>query len=193
MSSDAVSSNVQYNRTQLIIILLVPVLVVVSSTALYFSGWLMPKGTSNNGYLLSPVLSVTDFGLEPVEITQDRQWQLIQFSPNCDASCLEKVYEQRQVHVALGKRQDRIERILLTNSDVTDDLGSDYPNLIVDAAQISAITDNVKARIPGTHLADNPVFVVDPFGNIMLYFTSEHDYKAQMSDLKKLLKLSTIG
>jgi hypothetical protein len=184
---------VQYNRTQLLVILLTPIIVVISSTALYFSGWLMPNESSNNGILLDPVLSVTDFGLPEVTISQDRQWRIIQFSPTCETACLEKVYEQRQMHIALGKLQPRITRVLLTGSNVAASLAADYPNLDIETFNAANLTNSVRARIPMTDLSDNPVFIVDPFGNIMLYFTSQHDYKSQMSDIKKLLKLSTIG
>lgn len=193
MSSDTATTDVKYSKAQLLIILLTPILVVISSSALYFSGWLIPDETSNHGTLLDPVLSVTDFGLPPVEITDERQWQLIQFSPNCTQTCLDKVYTQRQMHIALGKYQPRIQRVLMTNTDVSSALASDYPLLTTTAVQMTAITQALASRIPPEDLTDNPVFVVDPFGNVMLYFTSEHDYKAQMSDLKKLLKNSTIG
>jgi hypothetical protein len=193
VSQPAASSSVRYSRTQLLIILLTPVLVVISSSALYLSGWLIPDDRSNNGILLDPVLSVTDFGLPEIVITQDRQWQLIQFSPQCNENCIEKAYEQRQMHVALGKLQTRIQRVLLTTSDVDSALGDEYPNLLVKSFNPAALTNNVTARIPMSHLSQNTIFVVDPFGNIMLYFINEHDYKAQLKDLKKLLKLSTIG
>lgn len=193
MSTETAVSNVQYSRTQLLVILLTPIIVVVSSTALYFSGWLMPKESSNNGILLDPVLSVTDFGLPEVTITQDRQWRIIQFSPQCETACLEKIHGQRQMHIALGKLQPRITRVLLTSSNLEASLATDYPNLDIESFNAANLSNRVRARIPMAHLSDNPVFVVDPFGNIMLYFTSEHDYKSQMSDLKKLLKLSTIG
>lgn len=182
-----------YSRVQLLVILLTPILVVVSSSLLYFSGILMPDERSNNGVLLTPVLSVTDFGLPEVEITQDRQWQLIQYSPNCDQICLDKATEQRQIHIALGKRQPRIQRVLLTETDVTEALSSEFPQLEVDQLNMGAMSSAVVSRIPAEVLADNPVFVADPFGNIMLYFTRDHDYKAQISDIKKLLNLSTIG
>lgn len=182
-----------YSRVQLLIILLTPVIVVVSSSLLYFSGALMSEDRSNNGILLTPVLSVTDFGLPEIEISQDRHWQLIQFSPQCEQQCLEKVMEQRQMHIALGKRQARIKRVLLTETDVTDSLGTDFPRLELQSFNAVNISENLTNRVPPDVLAQNPIFVVDPFGNIMLYFTNEHDYKAQMSDIKKLLKLSTIG
>ncbi|EAR09803.1 hypothetical protein [Reinekea blandensis] len=193
MNSDTATPAVKYSKTQLLIILLTPILVVISSSALYFSGWLIPEETSNNGTLLDPVLSVTDFGLAPVEITDERQWQLIQFSPNCTQACLDKVYTQRQMHIALGKYQPRIQRVLMTNTDVSAALGTEYPQLNTSGVRMSDLSQALVSRVPANDLTDHPVFVVDPFGNIMLYFTSEHDYKAQMSDLKKLLKNSTIG
>ena len=189
----ATHSPVKYSRAQLLIILLTPILVMVSSTLLYFSGWLLPDERSNNGILLSPVLSVTDLGLPAIEITQDRHWQLIQFSPTCTQACFDKMYEQRQMHIALGKLQPRIQRVIISQSDLSDKLRSDYPNLTAVSFDASALSDALKARIPATSLTGNPIFVADPFGNIMLYFTDEHDYKAQIQDLKKLLKLSTIG
>lgn len=193
MSELAATATVKYSRTQLLIILLTPIIVVISSTLLYFSGWLLPDQRSNNGTLLSPVLSVTDLGLPEIVITQDRHWQLIQFSPNCTQSCLDKIYEQRQMHIALGKLQPRIQRVVITQTDLSAELGTDYPNLRQSAFDASALTDALKSRIPAHHLTDNPIFVADPFGNVMLYFTQEQDYKAQMKDLKKLLTLSTIG
>lgn len=187
------SSAAPYSRVQLLVILLTPIIVVVSSTLLYFSGILMPDERSNNGILLTPVLSVTDFGLPEVEITQDRQWQVIQFSPNCSEACLEKAIEQRQIHISLGKRQPRLQRVLLTETDVTAALGEEFPLLKVDQLNTGALSSALLSRIPADVLADNPIFIADPFGNVMLYFTREHDYRAQISDIKKLLNLSTIG
>lgn len=190
MTTETASAPVQYSRVQLLIILLTPLIVVMSSTALYFSGWLMPDGRSNNGVLLDPVLSVTDFGLPEIIISQDRQWQLIQFSPNCEASCVDKIASQQQMHIALGKLQPRIQRVLVTQTNAS---FIDYPRLAVKTLNLNAVNAQLATRIPPAVLAQDPIFVADPFGNIMLYFTNEHDYKAQMTDLKKLLKLSTIG
>jgi len=195
--SEGVAANtlesVRYSRVQLLIILLTPILVIVSSTLLYFGGYLLPDDQSNHGVLLSPVLSVTDLGLPEQEITPERQWRLIQVSPNCEDSCLAKIYEQRQMHIALGKLAARIDRVLLTGTPLADKTKADLPRLAVESFNLDNLSTNVTSRISEADLNDNITFVVDPFGNIMLYFTSAHDYRAQMSDLKKLLKLSTIG
>ena len=67
------------------------------------------------------------------------------------------------------------------------------PRLQVRTLATDDLSAELLSRIPAADLADDIVFVADPFGNIMLYFTNAHDYRAQISDLKKLLKLSTIG
>ncbi len=193
MNIEVMEVNKKNNRFQLLIILLTPILVIISSTGLYFSGWLTVSERSNQGYLISPVLSITDFGLPVKNITQDRQWQLIQFSKECSDACLSEVLEQRQMHIALGKYQDRLTRLLITDTTLNYEILKQYPNLQLYSTNDFYNKNKIEARIPKEHLLDNPVFVSDPFGNVMLYFTQEQDYKAQMKDLKKLLKLSTIG
>ena len=184
------SANLLGQRTQLLIILLLPLVVLASSTLLYFTHWLHPEQTSNRGFLLTPVLALTDLGLPQSPISQQRQWQLVQYSPQCEQSCQQRLHQQQQIHMALGKYQPRLRRVLLTNS--AEPVATEpYAASLAQAPAL--ISSGLKARIPPEHLQDNPVFVVDPFGNIMLYFTSVHDYRAQLSDLKKLLKNSTIG
>lgn len=187
---------IKYGRSQLFIILLTPLIVMASSTWLYFSGVLMPKGTSSEGVLLSPVLSVTDFGFPAPVISagSERQWMMIQVSPDCAAECAEQVFIQRQIHVALGKYQSRISRFLLTdNVQQAAQLGQQFPGLAVRPMPIAGFTEAATQRIPKEILENNAIFIADPFGNVMLYFTPDHNYKQQIKDLKKLLKLSTIG
>lgn len=192
-SATTPANGISYNKTQLLVILLTPLLVMGVSSWLYFSGVLMPDGQTNKGVLLSPVLSVTDFGYPEPVITDERMWTILQVSSDCDVSCEEQVYVQRQIHIALGKLESRIERVLLTqNADIAG-LKQNYPRLTVKTTSESPLSKQLLDRVPAEDLAKNPVFIADPFGNVMLYFTNEHDYKAQISDIKKLLKLSTIG
>lgn len=193
-NSAAPSANsVPYNKLQMLIILLTPIIVMGASSWLYFSGVLMPDGHTNKGVLLTPVLSVTDFGFPEPVINDERQWLMIQLSSDCSESCEQRVYEQRQIHVALGKLEARLDRVLLSENANVEQLNQNYPRLTVKPISNSDLSDQLRSRVPAEVLANNPVFIADPFGNVMLYFTADHDYKAQISDIKKLLKLSTIG
>ncbi|MBU2864516.1 hypothetical protein KO489_11730 [Reinekea forsetii] len=182
-----------YSKMQLLIILLTPIIVMGASSWLYFSGVLMPDGHTNKGVLLTPVLSVTDFGFPEPVISEERQWMMIQLSTDCTEQCEERVYVQRQIHVALGKLESRIDRVLLTENSNSDQLKQNFPRLTIKPITQLDLSEQLRERVPEEVLLNNPVFIADPFGNVMLYFTDEHDYKAQISDIKKLLKLSTIG
>lgn len=190
------SQPIKYGRAQLYIILLTPLIVMASSTWLYYSGILMPKGTTSEGLLLSPVVSVTEFGFpEPVIASgSERQWLMIQVSPECLSDCAEQAYIQRQIHVALGKYQSRMTRVLLTdNATQASALVEQYPGLVTQAVPVGGFSADLLERVPANVLNNNAVFISDPFGNVMLYFTPDHNYKQQIKDIKKLLKLSTIG
>ena len=62
-----------FNKLQMLVILLTPLLVMASSTLLYFSGWLTPDERVNKGILLTPVLQLDDLGLELESVNPDRQ------------------------------------------------------------------------------------------------------------------------
>ncbi|MHA7878716.1 MAG: hypothetical protein ACX931_02920 [Saccharospirillum sp.] len=182
-----------YSRTQMLVILLTPLLVMAASTALFFSGWLVPDTTVNRGNLVSPLLTLDDLGLDRDEINPERQWLWVQTSLRCEDSCEHQVYLQRQTHVGLGKNEGRVRRILLTTTPDQQGLAGEYPGMrVVQQPQLN-LSDAFRAQIPGDSVLQHYIFVVDPLGNIPLYYTPEHDYKDIQSDMKNLLKLSTIG
>ena len=118
-----------FNKLQMLVILLTPLLVMASSTLLYFSGWLTPDERVNKGILLTPVLQLEDLGLELESVNPDRQWLMVQTSANCQTDCEQQVYLQRQTHVALGKNEPRMKRLLLSRTAGLEGLTEQYPGL----------------------------------------------------------------
>lgn len=180
-----------FNKVQMLVILLTPLLVMASSTLLYVSGWLTPDERVNKGILLTPVLQLNDLGLDLETVNPDRQWMMVQTSANCSADCEQQVYLQRQTHVALGKNEPRMKRLLLSRSTGLTGLTEQYPGLEV--LPLTSVSDTFREQVPAQFSEQNYVFIVDPLGNIPLYFTPENTFNDQLDDLKKLLKLSTIG
>ncbi|MDX1268565.1 MAG: hypothetical protein R3311_14460 [Oceanisphaera sp.] len=180
-----------FNKLQMLVILLTPLLVMASSTLLYFSGWLTPDERVNKGILLTPVLQLDDLGLTVDSVNPDRQWLMVQTSANCQADCEQQVYLQRQTHVALGKNEPRMKRLLLSRTTGLEGLTEQYPGL--ELHPLTAVSEAFRQQVPAQFSDQNYVFIVDPLGNIPLYFTPENTFNDQMDDLKKLLKLSKIG
>ncbi len=168
-----------YKAVQLWVILLTPLIVILLSTLLYYSGLFHPSGTTNHGTLMDPVVDISDLGIEK----DDRHWWLLTVAPEgCDQACEEQLFWVQQIHIALGRESTRVRRKVLTEQD-TVDLTDNYPGL-------EALTGSFEA-LP----LDYPVqlFITDPLGNVMMKFGTDNDYDEVMDDLKTLLSRSTIG
>ncbi len=170
-----------YKALQLWIILLTPLLVVASATLLYYTGWLNPSTTTNNGTLIDPPVQISQLEVEK----SDRQWWLVTaIDEPCGTACEEQLYWVGQVISALGKDAPRVTQKLF------------YPPRVQDPALPAAEEDVQPLAADLSPLpVNNPVqlFVVDPNGNIMMTFGPENAYEEVLEDMEELLTLSTIG
>ncbi|TGG91520.1 hypothetical protein E4656_15940 [Natronospirillum operosum] len=167
-----------YKAAQLWIVLLTPLVVILASTLLFYSGWLHPEDTTNKGELISPPLDISALGLEQ----DDRRWWLLTASTaGCDAVCEEQLYWVQQIHIRLGRESPRVSRSLLTAEPVA--LSQEFPGLHERQGNLDALP------------MDEPVqlFVVDPNGNVMMKFNSDNSYEDVLDDINTLLSRSTIG
>jgi cytochrome oxidase Cu insertion factor (SCO1/SenC/PrrC family) len=172
---------------------------VILAYILYFSGAI--KTFANHGEILDPVVDIVKLELmddKDISIPRDsftRKWRLISFvGSNCDESCNAKLYDVRQVHISLGKDQDRVERLIVhlepPSEQLIQLLRKEYPkaiNVYGDEKKISA------ALGKDAMIGENELYIMDPIGNVMMRFTQDQSKKDFQSDLKKLLKVSQIG
>ena len=70
----------------------------------------------------------------------------------------------------------------IVNQKVSKALRIDYPALI-----------QLESFVPGTFIKGHGIYLVDPLGNIMMYYGFDFAGKELLKDLKKLLKNSNIG
>ncbi len=150
---------------------------IVLGTAAYLFGW-SPGGASNYGELLDPRPVP---GFEPLR----GKWVLVAFdAAACDAYCEKKLYYMRQVRRAQGKDMDRVERLW-----VLTDGGKPRAELLpgIEGTRINK-GDDLAGVFPGNS-ADH-IYLVDPFGNLMLRFPRDPDPSKMIKDLQRLLKYS---
>ncbi len=152
----------------------------------YFPEW-MPSTTTNEGVLIQPPLQAEEFGIN----TEVGKWALIvPVGSNCDDICQSRLYYSRQVHIALGKESERVHRILLAFDDITSwqaGVVAEYPALTIVETTGLLEDFNIDA------LATEQIFLMDPFGNIMMYYGLDKAGKPMLKDIKHLLKISNIG
>jgi cytochrome oxidase Cu insertion factor (SCO1/SenC/PrrC family) len=109
-------------------------------------------------------------------------------SGGCDEYCQSKLYLMRQIRLTQGKSRDRIERVWLIPDGVrpAPAVESQYPGtrqLLVDA-------DAVSRLLPAPHSARDHIYVVDPFGNLMMRFPRDADPQRVKKDISKLVDVS---
>lgn len=184
-------------------IALVPMLL---ASYMYFNNVLVPSGRTNHGTLILPPLSLEEIGFYDASgkaiSTQDleEKWALfIVTEGDCAKPCQQAIYEARQVNVALHKDSDRVRRYFIAPDQEREQLTSlelaqRYPQmqtLTADSARISQMIEKTWAEQRETEHAYT--LVVDPMGNIMMYYDRQNTGKQLLEDLKRLLKVSRIG
>ena len=196
-ASDKSQSN---GKVQAFIILVVPLLIMVVATVMYRTGVFNPVGRTNQGVLISPVLQLSELPMQTFEDAQGQtlddiltgKWHMILVdNGQCNARCDEWIYLTRQIHVALGKYLERVDRTFVTTGSFPKRL-DEFPGYrrIQSDSQLA----DFFAAVGGQQALDgNYLFLADPLGNIMMFYTEEHGGKQIMKDFKKMLKVSTIG
>lgn len=192
MSSDSKGGS---SRLQLILIALVFAVPLLAASWMYFSGSAVrPAGTTNHGVLLEPIVNIPDeFGTTPLISAAENRWALVYLqSGDCGEDCLAALYKQRQARLMLGNDMGRVVRILLHGANTIDrlDLAQEYEGLI-------ALQDNASRQLlTGIHprgTSAEGYYLVDPLGNLVMYFPLDIEPRDLVDDIERLLKLSRIG
>jgi hypothetical protein len=113
----------------------------------------------------------------------------------CDDECRRHLYDTRQVRLALDREMNRVQRVFIGDGDCCDleDLKAAHPDLI--AIRASPGDEPLLALLPTVPGAVNShrVYLIDPLGNLMMFYAPEAKSKGMLDDMKRLLRLSSIG
>ena len=180
-------------RVQLLLIAVVFFGPLIGAAWLYYKGdSLQPDTRVNHGALLEPIVNLHDLTPESA-ILEHRAWLLLYPNDgNCNGGCRKALYTVRQSRLMLGKEMERVKRVFLHGAELPDTLfiAEEHKGLItLQDAALRSVLDNKK---PDTH-AGGGFYLVDPHGNLVLYFSPDTDPRDMVDDIKRLLKLSRIG
>ena len=195
------------NRITIIAFLALFTLPVIIAWAAYFSGWFDSVNTTNKGEWVVPILSFEDYSPvysdgTPVVLEPGETWKLIMPAKlaacqmdDTDTGCLINLYLIGQTHMALGKNNERVERILYNGTDkYTEEELKTLKERFLDIKVVNNASGSAKS------LPDDYIYIIDPVGNIILrypFVEKQEDVflrgKDILKDLKKLLKLSRLG
>jgi hypothetical protein len=176
---------------------------------LYYGKHWHPGGRVNAGELIDPARPLPELALPlaaPANGTGTgaqtnpqffkRKWTLLYVQHGrCDDECRRHLYDTRQVRLALDREMDRVQRVFIGDSDCCDlkELLTAHPDLI--AIRGSEADEPLLALLPERSGALNShrVYLIDPLGNLMMFYAADAKAKGMLEDMKRLLRLSSIG
>ncbi len=163
----------------------------------YGHGW-HPVGHVNNGQLVQPVrplpavaLPLAGGGATDAQVLR-RKWTLLYVRRGpCDEGCLRHLYDTRQVRTALDREMNRVQRLFIADADCCDmqKLRDLHPDLIV--VRAGQPVEPLLALLPAAD--SDRIYLVDPLGNLMMFYEPDSKPKGLLEDMKRLLRLSQIG
>ncbi len=189
----------------LALIFLMPAFVALVMHNVGDGGW-QPEGATNRGTLVHPARPLElsrDLALDGQPLTEYLQgkWTLVYIGDaDCDDVCRNNLYKMRQVRIAQNENMKRVQRLYVVSSGaVTADLAafleSEHPQL--DTVALSPAHSGQLYGLFAIGTTPVPkaerVYIVDPLGNLMMYYQPDADASGMLKDLKKLLKFSRIG
>ena len=164
------------------------------ATYMYYTGAFMPEGRTNHGELLKPVSNITtDSPNSEIAALGDGYWLLVYSNEaGCNEACRDALYTMRQSRKMLGKEMDRLKRVFLHGESSPDTvfLADEHAGLII--LRDEELSGHLKNKTPA-NLSAGGYFLVDPLGNLVMYFAPEVYPGDMVADIKRLLKLSRIG
>jgi cytochrome oxidase Cu insertion factor (SCO1/SenC/PrrC family) len=174
---------------------------------LYYGKYWHPGGRVNAGELIDPARPLPPLALPLAQAASDGalqtnpqflkgKWTLLYVQQGrCDEECRRHLYDTRQVRLALDREMNRVQRVFIGDGDCCDlkELLAAHPDLI--AIRSSAADESLLALLPlrSEALNSHRVYVIDPLGNLMMFYRADAKAKGMLEDMKRLLRLSSIG
>lgn len=180
---------------QLLLIGLVFFLPLVLASWIYYGdGSLAPEGRTNHGAILEPIVNVRERlpASGAAGLSEDHWLLVYAHEGRCADACVEALFRLRQSRLMLGPDMDRVRRVFLHGEEVPDRVFLEQEH-----AGLAALRDSALARLLAEKrpegLRAGGLFLIDPLGNLVMYFPPDIAPGDMVDDIEHLLDVSRIG
>lgn len=123
------------------------------------------------------------------------RWVLIHFvSPECAETCRASMAKTRQVWLMLNKDLLRLRRVAVVMGHAKN--GAAHPAFedpYLLRVRSTKTLESIAASLAGSAISEGNLLVMDPIGNLMMWFPADFDPYGLKKDLQRLLAASQIG
>jgi hypothetical protein len=172
-------------RLKLILLAMIFILPALAGWVLYDYYSSFSFKTTNYGTLVRPALRTQHLAIS----ASDQKWQIVYAPVSCNKDTDDRMHTLHQLRVALGKDQERVMLTLLTNKECPQPQ-HDFRKLIftdADKSDLQSLLGTEKIA------AQDKIYLVDPIGNLFMYYAGDVDAMHILKDMKKVLEVSQIG
>ena len=94
--------------------------IIASWYLVFYTDFMQDSQGIQHGTLVSPVVSIGSIKAKEIstmsEVEITKKWVLVFIQNNvCDESCNERLYQLRQIRLALGEDRDKVDRLVIFN------------------------------------------------------------------------------
>lgn len=188
-----------------VVVLMFTAPIATSWYLFYFTDLSKARGESH-GEMYQPLRQLSDaplfdpFAEKPGEDHLHGKWTLLYISHGqCDEVCKENIYRMRQIRLAVIRYADRLQRVWMT--DVADtgllkNLLQEYQGTkLLDINRVRNVLSLEQFALgeDDDPLYADHLYVIDPFGNLVLRYRMDADPVGIIKDLRRLLRNSRVG
>lgn len=180
---------------------LVIALCIAPVVASYFAYYVMPPaGRTNYGALIEPQRPLPPLDLSTLDgrrfdlNSMAGRWVMLTVDGGqCDTGCSERLLSMRQQRLMTGKERERVERVWLISDSapLSTVLMREYEGTHYLRAPRAALEAWLPVEAGSNSRIEDHVYLIDPFGNLMLRWPRDADQNAVKRDLARLLRASS--
>lgn len=194
--------------TPLVMVLLLSLAPVIGAVLVYFNPEWQPSGSVNYGTLVQPQrpmpppqeLELRTLDGKPFDLQSLKGKWLLAAADGaaCPESCARKLFILRNSHASQGKNVDRVNRIWFITDDapVPEQVLEAYKGTIMVRAkpeQLAKFLPTLNSGPNGQPALKEPMWIMDPLGNLILQYPVDADPLRFRKDLSRLIYNSRIG
>ena len=149
-----------------------------------------------HGELIEPLVTIGEIEVAEIKtmnkVLINDKWTLVFIEKGqCGDLCNERLYQLRQIRLALGEDRDKVDRLVIFNKE-------NNLNELKDLYSGQKFIDNsfknyqfLVTKFKDLYLDKaNPIFLVDPYGYLMMQYPEGTEPKGIIKDIERLIKNS---
>ncbi|MHB1947486.1 MAG: hypothetical protein ACYCQI_05170 [Gammaproteobacteria bacterium] len=172
------------------LLLFIFILPMIASWLLYIFHDHFHLKTKNHGILLNPPIEAQNIWKNAA----NHKWQIVYLPATCaHDQCEKMLYTLAQMRKLFGKEYERVALTLITHEIYSSKTNPNFKNEILTENQFAKLSAALAQKKEQNFVLTDKIYLVDPLGNLFMYYPSSVNPLDILKDVKHLLGVSQIG